>query len=74
MVAGPQSVIGEENFVLRNPSSITAESIMGDSLVLSFNFGKVGGRMSKSPGTMIELLKLMAEKITRLERMIVSMG
>ena len=47
---------------------------MGDSLVLSFNFERVGGRMTKSPGTMIELLKLMAEKITRLETIIVSMG
>ncbi|HOT74332.1 MAG TPA: amino acid adenylation domain-containing protein, partial [Candidatus Wallbacteria bacterium] len=64
MVAGPQSIVGEENFVLNKPSTITAESIMGDSLVLAFNFDRINGRIMKNPRAVSEMLKLMAEKIT----------
>jgi len=74
LVAGSESVIGEENLILNKPSSITVESIMGDSLVLAFNFNRIRDRIMNNPKILTEMLKMMADKITRLEKIIVSMG
>jgi len=73
-VLGPGEFMGEENVFSEVPSSITAEALMGDTLVLALPGDILNSMIKMSPELALGLLKALNTRVRRLEKMLVSLG
>ncbi|MFZ2958257.1 MAG: amino acid adenylation domain-containing protein [Candidatus Ozemobacteraceae bacterium] len=73
-VAGPGSIVGEENILATGPSPVTVEAVMGETVTLAFPGEALRALIRKNPQLAMSLLQAMNDKIRRLEKVLVSMG
>jgi len=73
-VLGPKEFLGEENIFGERSSSLTAEAIMGEVLVLSVPGSAINRIIEENPKIAMSFLRALNKKLRRTEKMMVSMG